>query len=139
MSGPEGDAYFCDVCQDDMKRCDKQNCPGAPHPDDPHVQAAERKAMTHTQPSDVREKLAVECAAVLERNGWLPFVALDKFNRALVYELADAILAALPQLTGRTPGTIEVCEDCGYWNEGGKICTRNQCPLQSPHQEDKTQ
>lgn len=42
MTGPERDAYFCDVCEDDMKRCNKVDCPGAPHPDDPHTQALEK-------------------------------------------------------------------------------------------------
>lgn len=32
MSGPEGDAYFCDACEDNPKRCNKRDCPGAPQP-----------------------------------------------------------------------------------------------------------
>jgi hypothetical protein len=35
--------YFCNVCFDDIKRCEANpdDCPGAAHPDDPHTQARE--------------------------------------------------------------------------------------------------
>ncbi len=32
--GPEGEAFFCDVCEDNPKRCDHKSCPGLDDPDE---------------------------------------------------------------------------------------------------------
>lgn len=106
MSHPEGEAYFCDVCEDDMKRCDAKSCPGAPHPDCPHQQAME--ALEGTPIMRMREMVLENAQLAMDYK-----VRAEKAERELKALLAGEWIGDPNASTFPFPREGIVCFHCG--------------------------
>lgn len=98
--GPEGEAFFCDVCEDNPKRCNKIDCPGRDHPDDPHTQAKERLVTPPSHDAEI-EHIRKRLSLSKPEYGFTSMAALYEAARTLLHIL-DARTEAAPETFGLT-------------------------------------